>query len=180
MFSIIIATHDSERALVPTLAALVPGATAGIVREVIVADGGSRDKTEEVADMAGCRFLVSTLPVGARLKAAADQARGDWLMFLNAGAVPGVTWIDEAIAFVEKTGADARAAVFASEAGLAATLRRAFFLPTARQGLILHKSFYGELGGHPPDSPIPEKSLLRRIGRRRLKTLHTAVVLPDI
>ena len=46
MFSIIIATHDSERALVPTLAALVPGATAGIVREVIVADGGSRDETE--------------------------------------------------------------------------------------------------------------------------------------
>ena len=48
MFSIIIATHDSERALVPTLAALVPGATAGIVREVIVADGNSRDQTEEV------------------------------------------------------------------------------------------------------------------------------------
>ena len=180
MFSIIIATHDSERALVPTLAALVPGATAGIVREVIVADGGSRDKTEEVADIAGCRFLVSTVPVGARLKAAADEARGDWLMFLRAGAVPDATWIDEAIAFVEKTGADARAAVFATEAGLAATLRRAFFLPTARQGLILRKSFYGELGGHPPDSTIPEKSLLRRIGRRRLKTLHTAVVLPDI
>ena len=60
MFSIVIATHDSERALVPTLAALVPGATAGIVREVIVADGGSRDKTEEVADIAGCRFFVSS------------------------------------------------------------------------------------------------------------------------
>ena len=59
MFSIIIATHDSERALVPTLAALVPGATAGIVREVIVADGGSRDETEQVADIAGCRFLSS-------------------------------------------------------------------------------------------------------------------------
>ena len=180
MFSIIIATHDSERALVPTLAALVPGATAGIVREAIVADGGSRDKTEEVADIAGCRFLVSTVPVGARLKAAGTQARGDWLMFLNAGAVPGATWIDEAIAFVEKTGADARAAVFAAEAGLAATLRRAFLLPTARQGLILRKSFYGELGGHPPDGTSPEKSLLRRIGRRRLKTLHTVVVLPDV
>ncbi|MEA2873185.1 MAG: hypothetical protein QOH67_3161, partial [Hyphomicrobiales bacterium] len=45
MFSVIVATYDSERALVPTLAALVPGATAGIVREVIVADGGSRDET---------------------------------------------------------------------------------------------------------------------------------------
>ena len=60
MFSIIIATHDSERALVPTLAALVPGATAGIVREVIVTDAASRDETEEVADIAGCRFLASS------------------------------------------------------------------------------------------------------------------------
>ena len=71
MFSVIVATHDSERALVPTLAALVPGATAGFVREVIVADGGSRDETEQVADIAGCRFLSSAEPLGSRLKAAA-------------------------------------------------------------------------------------------------------------
>ena len=58
MLSAIIATHESERALVPTLAALVPGAMAGLVREVIVADGGSRDATAEVADVAGCRFMV--------------------------------------------------------------------------------------------------------------------------
>src|SRR5829696_3521924 len=98
MFSIIIATHDSERALVPTLAALVPGATAGLVREVIVADGGSRDETEQVADIAGCRFVASPAPRGSRLKSAAEQARGDWLMFLMPGAVPGSAWIDETIA----------------------------------------------------------------------------------
>ena len=180
MFSIVIVTHDSERALVPTLAALVPGATAGIVREVIVADGGSRDKTEEVADIAGCRFFVSREPLGARLKASADQARGDWLMFLHAGAVPGPTWIDEAIAFAEKTGADARAAVFGTEASLTTTLRRAFLLPAAQQGLILRKSFYDALGGHRADGAAPEKSLLRRIGRRRLRTFRTSVVCPDI
>jgi glycosyltransferase involved in cell wall biosynthesis len=180
MFSILIATHDSERALVPTLAALVPGATAGIVREVIVADGGSRDKTEEVADIAGCRYLASTLPIGARLKTAASQARGDWLMFLTAGAVPGTTWIDEVIAFTEKTGADARAAVFAGEAGVAASLRRALLLPDARQGLILRKSFYDALGGHGADGAAPERSLLRRIGRRRLVTLRTPVIFADI
>ena len=178
MFSIVIATHDSERALVPTLAALVPGATAGIVREVIVADGGSRDKTEEVADIAGCRFLVCLVPVGARLKAAAAEARGDWLMFLNAGTVPGTTWIDEAIAFIEKTGAQERAAVFARGAGLAATLRATFLLPTARQGLMLGKSFYDELGGH--SAANAERALLRRIGRRRLTQLRTVIAFPSI
>src|SRR5215210_3885949 len=98
MFSVVIATQDSERALVPTLAALVPGATAGIVREVIVADGASRDETEQVADFAGCRFLSSSEPLGSRLKAAATGARGNWLMFLAAGVVPGTGWIDETIA----------------------------------------------------------------------------------
>jgi glycosyltransferase involved in cell wall biosynthesis len=57
MLSIIIATMNSERALVPTLAALVPGAMDGLVSEVIIADGGSRDGTATVADVAGCNFL---------------------------------------------------------------------------------------------------------------------------
>ncbi len=148
MFSVVIATHDSERTLVPTLAALVPGATAGIVREVIIADGGSRDQTEEVADIAGCRFVASAAPLGARLKAAADAARGDWLMFLHPGAVPGATWIDEAIAFTEKTEARRSRGGFHREAGALAIWRRAFFLPGRAQGLMLRRAFYDALGGH--------------------------------
>ena len=42
----------------PTLAALVPGATAGLITEVLIADGGSHDDTAAVADVAGCNFLV--------------------------------------------------------------------------------------------------------------------------
>ena len=68
MLSVVIATHESERELLPTLAALVPGAAAGAVREVIVADAGSRDQTAEVADIAGCRVIVSPAPLGARLE----------------------------------------------------------------------------------------------------------------
>jgi len=88
MLSVIIATHESERTLVPTLAALVSGATAGLLGEVVVADGGSRDATAEVADIAGCRFMTSAEPLGARLKAAAASARSPWLLFLRAGCVP--------------------------------------------------------------------------------------------
>ena len=50
MLSAIISTHESERALVPTLAALVPGATAGLLGEVIVADAGSYDATAGLLD----------------------------------------------------------------------------------------------------------------------------------
>src|SRR5262249_59146530 len=79
MLSAIIATFESERALVPTLAALVPGAAAGIIAEVVIADGGSRDATAEVADIAGCRFLTSSEALGVRLKAAAASVRSPWL-----------------------------------------------------------------------------------------------------
>lgn len=178
MLSIILATLDSERALVPTLAALVPGATAGIVREVIVTDGGSRDGTRDVADIAGCEFLVSTEPPGERLAAAARAARGDWLMFLQPGAVPAPTWIDETIAFVDRTGIAARAAVFADQPGVFSALRR-MLLPHPGQGLIIRKAFYAELGGHRADADA-ERALLRRIGRRRITRLHSPVSFPDI
>ena len=102
MLSVVIATHDSERALLPTLAALVAGAAAGVVREVIIADAGSRDATDAIADGAGCRVLMSTQPRGARLKAAADAARGPWLLFLAPGIVPSVTWVDETRRFIEE------------------------------------------------------------------------------
>ena len=115
MLSVIISTHESERALVPTLAALVPGATAGLLGEVIVADAGSHDDTAEVADIAGCRFMTSSEPLGARLKSAAASTRTPWLLFLRAGCVPDPGWIEAAERFIEATerldGA-ARAAVF--------------------------------------------------------------------
>ena len=173
MFTVIIATHDSERPLVATLAALVPGATAGLVREVIVADGGSRDETEQVADIAGCRFVSSNQPLGARLRAAAEAARGEWLMFLDPGVVPEPGWIEECAAFAERDIADVRAAVFAAETGFANALRRAFFLPRSAQGLIVRKSIYAGLGGHRAEASNAPADLLRRIARRRLITLRT-------
>src|SRR5262245_36502996 len=88
MLSVVIATQESERALLPTLAALVPGAAAGMVREVLIADAGSRDATAEVADAAGCRMLISPGTRGARLTAAAAVARAHWLLFLEPGTVP--------------------------------------------------------------------------------------------
>src|ERR1700692_1911590 len=100
MLSVVIATENAERVLVPTLAALVPGATAGIVSEVILADAGSRDGTAKVADVAGCRYIASNAPVGARLRAAAADARAPWLLFLRPGVVPDATWIDEVRRFV--------------------------------------------------------------------------------
>src|SRR5271165_1884646 len=101
MLSVIIPTLESERPLVATLAVLVTGAVAGIVREVIIADGGSRDATAEIADFAGCRMVASTAPLGARLQEAATSARGPWLLFLRPGTTFEGSWIAEVGRFIE-------------------------------------------------------------------------------
>ena len=184
MLSVIIATLESERALVQTLAALVPGATAGLLGEVIVADAGSKDATAEVADIAGCRFVSSTDVLGARLKAAAVSTRTPWLMFLRAGTVPEPGWLTAVDQFMQATNAlddPARAAVFRPPAaadllrpGLAevmALVRVAIGgRPKPEQGLLIARRFYDALGGHPAQADA-EAALLRRLGRRRIAML---------
>ena len=190
MLSVVIATQESERELLPTLAALVPGASAGLVREVLIADAGSRDATAGVADAAGCNLLVSAGTRGARLKAAARVARAPWLLFLQPGIVPDLTWIDETRRFIAEAELqgrhDSRAAVFRPGLGTSrplwvealSLLRRALGATSnADHGLLIGKNFYQEVGGHREDAAEPERDLARRLGRRRIATLHSGAVL---
>ena len=192
MLSVVIATKDSERTLLPTLAALVAGAAAGVVREVIIADPGSRDQTAQVADIAGCRIIVSSDPLAARLKAAAASARAPWLMFLRPGVVLDVTWTAEAARFIEQAEqlgrADARAAVFRpAPAGQRAVFMEALALmrlslggrPRPEQGLMIARSLYDSLEGHRIGAPDPENDLIRRIGHRRIIMLRSTAVASD-
>jgi len=182
MLSAIIDTHESERALVRTLAALVPGATAGLIAEVVVADGGSGDDTEEIADIAGCRFMSSRAPQGERLKAAAETTRTPWLMFLRAGCVPEPGWIAATERFMQTDDDGAgRAAVF-RPSGVSDLLRPGLGelfnvlrvacggRPKPEQGLLIARRLYGELGGH-PDGAEADAALLRKLGRRRIAML---------
>ena len=57
MLSVIIPTEGVEHSAVATLAALVPGAAAGLVREVLLVDRSDSGVIERVADVTGCRFL---------------------------------------------------------------------------------------------------------------------------
>jgi glycosyltransferase involved in cell wall biosynthesis len=184
MLSAIIASHDSERVLVPTLSALVPGATAGLLGEVIVADAGSSDATAEVADIAGCRLMASASPLGARLKEAAASTHSPWLLFLRAGCVPEPGWIAAAERFIEATDAldgAARAAVFRPPGAAdllhprlseVADLLRVIFGggPRPEQGLLIARRFYDAIGGH-PDGVDAETTVLRKLGRRRIQML---------
>jgi glycosyltransferase involved in cell wall biosynthesis len=179
MLSVIIATKDSERALVPTLAALVSGATAGIIREVMIADGGSRDDTAAVAEVAGCNFLVLDGTTARRLNAAVAKARARWLLFLRPGTILDAPWTGDARRFVELAARPDCAAVFRRGAPMQSGLRDALSLlatalgarPRPEQGLLIAKEFYVALGGHSETAADAETDLIRRIGRRRIVRL---------
>lgn len=186
MLTVIIPTHNSERALVPTLAMLIPGAMSGTVRDVIVADAGSTDATARVVDIAGCEIMVSGAPLAARLKSAATAARGTWLLFLRPGVVLEPSWVGEAARTIEhavmRGTTESHAAVFRRGTDTDVTLPRQMIAllagawrgPHPEQGLMISREAYDRLGGHRDGIADPEADMLRRIGRRRIATLHSA------
>jgi hypothetical protein len=191
MLSVVIGTHDSERALLPTLTALVAGAAAGLLREVIIADAGSQDATAAIADGAGCRLLTLPQGRGARLKAAAQLTRASWLLFLAPGSVPDATWVDETRRFIEQIDARGCAESFAagfrpaSAAFRPAVIDALGLLWSAlagkrdpRRGMVIAKSLYESMGGH-RDVPAPELDLARRLGRRRIVLLRCGATMDE-
>jgi len=187
MLSVIIPTEGAEHPAVATLAALVPGAATGIIREVLLVDRGDNGVIERVADVAGCRFVAFDGTRAAALAEGARQARSRWLMFLHAGAVLDHGWIDETSQFIQRVsvGDRPRAGVFRyarspySDLGLRDRLRsvaRALAGPFADQGLLIARDHYERLGGHAPHGAHAEAKLLRRLGRSSLTLLHSRIV----
>lgn len=189
MLTVVIPTKNSEEALARTLVELVPAAAEGIVREVIVVDGGSSDATDRIADATGCQFVTAPGDLGSRLASGADASlRGEWLMFLPPGVLLEAGWERDVAALVERLerrGVEKAAAVFrygVDEVGLLAGLRegavriacRLSGLPHPDQGLLISKTYYRELGGFRERGPLSAVDLFRRIGRRRLMHLRVA------
>ena len=183
MLSVIVPTNESERVLVRTLACLVPGATAGLIRDLLLADAGSKDETEQIADIAGCRFVAVPGPLGPRLSAAVAEVRGDWLLFLKPGAELDPGWVGEVTHYIERAPAD-MAAVFIPEqtpkgqgslwSDLLEVFRARQSVLKPGRGLLISRSLYRQLGGH-RDVADPEADLLARIGKARISGLRSAI-----
>lgn len=92
MITVVIPTHDSARLIGPCLSSLVTAAVDGLVREVVLADGGSTDGTLDIAEDCGARVVTDGADGGARLAAACASPRGDWLMLLEPDATLPDGW----------------------------------------------------------------------------------------
>jgi rSAM/selenodomain-associated transferase 2 len=173
-----------------TLSALVPAAVDGLVREVIVVDGGSADRTKEIVDQAGAQLFGERAERGRQLAAGAAKARFPWLLFLHADTVLEPGWERETSRFMERvdTGDHPPAAAafrFALDdqgpkprllERLVALRCRLLRLPYGDQGLLLPKSLYEEIGGFSPLPLMEDVDLVRRLGRRRTVMLRSRAV----
>ena len=188
MLSVIIPTDGVERTAVATLAALVPGAAAGIIREVLLVDRSDTDVIERVADIAGCRFMSFQGTRAAALAAGARQASSPWLMFLHPGAVLDSGWIEETTQFIQGVAGSGRAKAgifrYARSPYADTSLRDGFKFvarmiagPSAEQGLLIARDHYERLGGYRPESRRSEARLLRQLGRSSRTMLRSRIMI---
>jgi rSAM/selenodomain-associated transferase 2 len=94
MISVVIPALNEEENISRCIAAL---RTGGPECEIIVADGGSRDRTREVAESyAGVTCIQTEKGRGNQMNAGASHAQGDVLLFLHADTILATGW-DRAI-----------------------------------------------------------------------------------
>lgn len=186
MISVVIPTRNAQETLAATLAALIPAAVDGLVREVIVADGGSTDRTLLIAENAGVEIVEGAAGRGIQLRAGARRARFPWLLFLHADTELAPGWDTVAANFMEKvdTGRIPQAAGAFRFRLLddgwkprlleaAVTLRCGLLrMPYGDQGLLIPRTLYDSAGGYSEQPLMEDVDLIRRIGRRRLRMLR--------
>lgn len=189
MLSVIIPTAGEERPVVATLAALIPGAAAGLVSEVLLVDRTGSEAIARIADVAGCNFLAIEGSHTAALAAGAKQARSRWLMFLHPGVVLDHGWIEETAQFIEGVLARGkpRAGIFRyaraphADRRLGTGVRfvaRMLSGPSPDQGLVIARDHYEQLGGFSVTARRAEARLISLLGRSNRALLRTRIFVP--
>ncbi len=186
MISVVIPTLNAEPNLGRCLAALIPATLEGVVRQVVIADGGSTDNTAKIADHAGADLIETDPGRGHQLLAGVKRARSPWILVLHADTFLEPGWESAAANFMESVDLGRRrvgAAAFQfaldddgvlprileSSVSLRATLAKR---PYGDQALLIPRRLYDEIGGYKPLEIMEDLDIVRRLGRRRLTILR--------
>ncbi|MFD0858979.1 TIGR04283 family arsenosugar biosynthesis glycosyltransferase [Roseovarius aquimarinus] len=171
--SVIVPVLDAEGALPRLLPGLMEGVEAGLIRELVLSDGGSRDKTAEIAEEIGAVWLTGPASRGGQLRRGAEAAGGAWLLFLHADSQLPRGWSETVLAQMAegrpaafRLGFDAGGVPARLVAGWANLRSRIFRLPYGDQGLLIPRALYDAVGGY-DDMPLMEDvAMARKLGRR--------------
>jgi len=176
--SIIIPTLNAGEDLPAALSALAEGLDAGLIRELIVSDGGSDDDTVEFSEAAGAILVKGARGRGGQLARGAALAQGNWLLFLHADTQLGPGWAREVLCHICDHNDQAgyfklafRSKGFSARfvAGWANWRSRWLGLPYGDQGMLVPRDFYTEIGGYPAIALMEDVALARALkGKLRL------------
>ena len=179
MLSVVIPVLNAGHVLRECLQAL-----AG-VDEIVVVDGGSSDDTVAIGERLGARSIQAPRGRGRQLRAGADAAQGDWLLFLHADTRLASGWREAVASHVDRHPGQAACFRFALddtawqariiERGVALRVSR-LGLPYGDQGLLVSRALYNEVGGFRALALMEDVDIVRRIGRGRLRTLDAVAV----
>lgn len=136
--------------------------------EIIVSDGGSKDRTKEIAQSAGVVVIESPMGRGAQMNAGASFAKGDILLFLHADTVfeqnVSLTSLEKnyvggffRLKFDDNSVSTRLVELFAN-------LRaRLFSLPYGDQAIFLRRTFFEKMGGFKEYPFLEDLDLILRI-----------------
>ncbi len=179
VISVVIPTLNAGDALGDTANALLPGVGDGLIRELVVSDGGSRDDTLEIAEERGARIVTGEAGRGGQVARGVAAAEGNWLLILHADTHLSDEWPRAVRTHIaehpEKAGwfwlhfrADG---LLPRSVAAGANLRsRVFGLPYGDQGLLVRKDVLDEVGGIPLIPLMEDVALAKRL-RGRLRQL---------
>ncbi|KRS12779.1 glycosyl transferase [Roseovarius atlanticus] len=172
--SVVMPTLNAEAGLARALPALAEGLEAGLIRELVISDGGSDDATARIAEAAGAVLVTGAASRGGQLRRGVGVARGEWLLVVHADTALPQGWPEVVKAHIAsgqgaaafRLSFDARGLAPVIVAGWANLRSKVFGLPYGDQGLLLSRSDYDAAGGY-PDIPLMEDvALARALGRR--------------
>lgn len=180
--SVVIPTLNAADHLPVCLAALGEGLQAGLIRELVVSDGGSQDSTRAIAEAAGARIVTGPASRGGQIRRGVDAAEGPWVLVLHADTRLAPGWTEAALACLTRPGSwyfrlafDAEGGTPALVAGWANLRARLFGLPYGDQGMLIDRVTLESVGGY-PDQPLMEDVALARRLRRRLRMLPAMAI----
>jgi rSAM/selenodomain-associated transferase 2 len=180
LVTIVIPALDEERAIGATLDAVarVRGAV-----ETIVVDGGSRDRTVEIARSRGARVLTSARGRGAQMRAGAAEARGKAVWFVHADTRPPEDGAERLLDALETAVGGNFEIVFDGPTREARGLTRLY--PWLRllglcygdSAIFARRDVYERIGGMRPYPIFEDIDLVRRLKREgRYVRLSSEVV----
>ncbi len=184
--SVIIPTLNAADALPGCAAALFEGLEAGLIREMIVSDGGSADATAQVAASIGAEMVTGPPSRGGQLRRGVAAARGDWLLVLHADTQLAPGWSAAVLAHLTGDAGRGQAGYFRlgfdrggrkarAVAGWANLRARLFGLPYGDQGLLVSRATYDSVGGY-RDQVLMEDVAIARALRGRLTPLSATAI----